>query len=291
MLSLCAGCRTFEPPRGAILDHLRPSNDRRWTPDFARLASVEWNGDEVTVRNIRNCQYVTEDDYVVEWYDRTFPLDDIRSVDFLVVPFRKTPVIAHTMLSFGLADGTWLCVSAEIRKEIGEIYSTIKGFANQFELVYVVGDERDLIRLRTRHRDAEVYVYPTTATAHQAQGLFRNIAARINRLQNQPEFYNTLTNNCTTQIQRHVNELSPDRVPFGWQVLLPGHSARYAWELGLLDNRVDFDQLTRLALVNDLAEAAYDAPDYSRRIRARHEEIARLARDNPRPQKTGTRTR
>jgi hypothetical protein len=187
------------------------------------------------------------------------------------------------MLSFGLADESWLCVSAEIRKEVGEKYSTAKGFANQFELVYVAGDERDLIRLRTRHRDADVYIYPTVATATQAQALFRDVARKINELANEPEFYNTLTNNCTTAIQRHVNSLAPDRVPFGWQVLLPGHAARYAWELGLLDQRVDFDELTRLAHVNDLAEDAYDDPAFSRRIRQRRDQIARLAEMNDRP--------
>lgn len=285
LVMLFSGCTVLQPGRGDLASHLKPSNDRNWTPDFRRLATVDWKGDEVTVRNIRNCEYVTEGDYIVNYYDRTFGLDEIRSVDFLVVPFKNTPAIAHTMLSFGLADETWLCVSAEIRKEVGEKYSTAKGFANQFELVYVAGDERDLIRLRTRHRDADVYIYPTVATATQAQALFRDVARKINELANEPEFYNTLTNNCTTAIQRHVNSLAPDRVPFGWQVLLPGHAARYAWELGLLDQRVDFAELTRLAHVNDLADDAYDDPAFSRLIRQRRDQIARLAEMNDRPQR------
>jgi hypothetical protein len=202
-------------------------------------------------------------------------VDEIRSVDFLVVPFKNTPAIAHTMLSFGLVDDTVLCVSAEIRREVGEKYTTLSGMANQFELIYVVADERDLIRLRTRHRDADVYIYPTTATAEQAQRLFLDVAQRINKLQMSPEFYNTLTNNCTTSIQRHVNDLSENRIPFGWQVLLPGHSARYAYNLGLLDNNLEFDELTRLAHVNDLVERNYDAPNFSRQIRERHHQIAR----------------
>ncbi len=273
-LPVSGGCRAIKTGNGKIVDHLRPSNDRTWTADMQLLPNVQFHGDQLTLRNIRNCQYVTENDYIVDHYDRTIAVEDIQTVDFLVVPFRNTPAIAHTMLSFGLRDQSVLCVSAEIRKELGEEYTTLAGMANQFELIYVVADEKDLIRLRTRHRDADVYVYPTTATPGQAQKLFLNVAKRINELQVEPEFYNTLTNNCTTSIQRHVNELSGNRVPFGWQVLLPGHSARYAWELGLLDNRIPFEELTELAHVNDLADRFYDAPDYSQQIRQRHQLIA-----------------
>jgi len=278
---LASGCQAVRPGNGNLLGHLRPSNDRKWTADMLVLPIVQLEGDQITVRNIRNCQYVTENDYVVDYYERTIRVEDIRSVDFLVVPFKKTPAIAHTMLSFGLADDSVLCVSAEIRKEVGEEYSAIAGIANQFELIYVVADERDLIRLRTHHRDADVYVYPTTANAEQSQQLFLDVAQRINKLQMKPEFYNTLTNNCTTSIQRHVNDLSRNRVPFGWQVLLPGHSARYAYDLGLLDNSLEFDELTRLAHVNDLSVQHHDAPDFSKQIRLRHQAIARKSTVRP----------
>ena len=270
-----AGCQPLKVGNGNIASHLRPSNDRNWTADMRVLPNVQLDGDQLTIRNIRNCQYVTENDYIVDHYDRTIRVDEIRSVDFLVVPFKNTPAIAHTMLSFGLVDDSVLCVSAEIRKEIGEKYTTMAGMANQFELIYLVADEKDLIRLRTHHRDADVYVYPTTATAEQSQRLFLDVAQRINKLQMKPEFYNTLTNNCTTSIQRHVNDLSENRIPFGWQVLLPGHSAKYAYDLGLLDNNLEFDELTRLALVNDLSDKYYDAPDFSKQIRQRHQTIAR----------------
>lgn len=277
LLALVAGCQPFRNGTADLTSAMRPSNDRNWTPDLQRLPGVGFSGDLVTVHNIRYCEYVTGTDYTVEWFDRTFRMDQIRSADFLVVPFRNTPAIAHTMLSFGLDDGTWLCVSAEIRREIGEKYSTLAGMTNRFELVYVVADERDLIRLRTRHREADVYVYPTVAGPEQAQRLFVQVAGKVNHLQTNPEFYHTLTNNCTTSIQRQVNQVAENRVPFAWQVLLPGHSARYAWQLGLLDKRVPFDELTRLAHVNDLADRHYDDPEFSRRIRQRHARIGQLA--------------
>lgn len=266
-----AGCSTWRT--NDVLDRVVPTNDRPWVADMQRLATAEIQGEEVVVKNIRNCQYVTANDYVVNYYDRRIRLTDLRTVDFIVVPF-QTKALAHTMLSFGLADGTYLCVSVEIRKELGEDYSPLLGVSNQFELYYLVADERDVIRLRTRYRDAEVYVYPTVATPENARELFLDVMRRANQLALRPEFYHTLTNNCTTNIVEHVNKLQPQRVPFGWQILLSGNSAKYAYDLGLLDNRLPFEELRELARVNDLVNENFEAADFSRRIRARHGEIA-----------------
>lgn len=268
-LLLC-GCSTWRT--NDVLDRVVPTNDRPWVADMQRLSTAEIQAEEVVVKNIRNCQYVTANDYVVNYYDRRIRLADLRTVDFIVVPF-QTKALAHTMLSFGLADGTYLCVSVEIRKELGEEYSPLLGVSNQFELYYLVADERDVIRLRTRYRDAEVYVYPTVATPENTRDLFLDVMRRANQLAMRPEFYHTLTNNCTTNIVEHVNKLQPQRVPFGWQVLLSGNSAKYAYDLGLLDNRLPFEELRELARVKDLANENFETPDFSRRIRARHDEI------------------
>jgi hypothetical protein len=137
-----------------------------------------------------------------------------------------------------------------------------------------VADERDVIRLRTRYRDAEVYVYPTVATPENTRELFLDVMRRANQLATRPEFYHTVTNNCTTNIVTHVNKLQPNRVPFAWQVLLSGNSAKYAYDLGLLDNRLPFEELQQLAKVNVLVDENFDAGDFSKRIRSRHAEIA-----------------
>lgn len=265
------GCQSVQT--NDLLDRVVPTNDRAWVADMQRLSTAEIQGEEVLVRNIRNCQYATASDYVVNYYDRRIRLDELQTVDFIVVPF-KAKSLAHTMLSFGLSDGTYLCVSAEIRRELGEAYSPLLGVSNQFELYYLVADERDVIRLRTRYRDAEVYVYPTVATPTNARELFLDVMRRANQLATRPEFYHTVTNNCTTNIVAHVNKLQPQRVPFAWQVLLSGNSAKYAYDLGLLDNRLPFEELQELAKVNVLVDENFDAADFSKRIRSRHAEIA-----------------
>ncbi|MBL8892419.1 MAG: DUF4105 domain-containing protein [Planctomycetaceae bacterium] len=266
LILLASGCQAWKI--NGFQDRLQPSNQRQWSPEFAQLPTGEIVGREVTLRNIRNFEWLSEEDFVVRYYDRRFSLDQVQSVDFVVVPFKFEP-IAHTMLSFGLNDGTYVGVSVEIRNEQGEAYSTVLGMTRQFEVVYVVADERDLIRRRTRHLNADVYVYPSAATPEKAQALLVDVVARLNQLAEKPEFYNTLVNNCTTNLVAHVNRLNPSRIPYSIGVLLPGLADRYAYELGILDRSVPFEQLRAAAKVNDLAAIHYDDPDFSQRIRQR----------------------
>jgi Domain of unknown function (DUF4105) len=270
---VAVGCQNLAI--NGIADRVIPSNDRNWVPDLAKIPFGELNDGVVTLHNFRSCKYITESDFVVNFSDRVFRLSDIVEVDYVVVPFQNTPVIAHTMLSFRLANDEYVCVSSEIRKEIGETFSPMLGVTNQFELIYVIADEKDLIRLRTRYRKADVYIYPTVADETAAQQLFIDIMQRINQLASKPEFYNTFVNNCTTNIAQHVNGISSRR-PIGrlnWQVLLPGMSPKYAYELGLLDQSVPFDELRQMAHINPLADQYFDDPDFSRRIRVRLSEL------------------
>lgn len=259
------------PPPGwnerPFLKSLIPSNDRDWTPDQAVLPTAEFRGRQVAVRNIRNIRYRTIDDFDVHYYDRTFDLDRITSVDFIVVPFNDTPGIAHTMLSFGFDHRDYLGLSVEIRKERGEKYSPIKGFFRQYELMYVLADERDLILKNCMQWRANVYIYRTKAGPDQARKLLVDVLNRVNKLAAEPEFYDTLTNNCTTNIRNHINRCFPDRVPYDYRVLLPGYSAELAYDLGLLDTELSFVETQRRARVNYSAYLYRDAPDFSVKIR------------------------
>ncbi len=276
-----SGCQRVSAGRAGGLTEwvgkFKPSNSRDWKPDLAVLPWAEVNGNLITVRNIRNSQYAGPEHYLVRHYDRTFALSAIQSADYIVCPFNGASALAHTMISFGLQDGTHVCVSAEVRKEKSEEYSAVLGLGRKFELMYVVADEKDLIGSRTKHRGIDVYVYPTVATPAQAQALFVDVMERVNQLAVKPEFYNTLTNNCTTNIQRHVNRLADNKVKYDWRVLLPSYSAKYAYDLGLLDNSIPFDDLQALALVNDLSNQHFETADYSSQIRGRRPLISRMA--------------
>ena len=244
-----------------------PSNDRDWIPEHRLLASGELEGDRLHVKNVRNCEFFSYRDCLVDYYDKTYDLAQLQTVDFLMVPFNESPALAHTMLSFGFAGGDYLGVSVEVRLERGESYSPTLGLFGQFELIYVLADERDLIRVRTEHRDVDVLVYRARATPEQARRLLVDVMQRVNRLRDHPEFYDTLSNNCTTNLVRHINQLAPGRVPYDYRVLLPGFADHLAYELGLLDTSVPFAELKRRARINDLALRYKDDPQFSQRIR------------------------
>lgn len=255
-LALLAGCKA-----------LSPSNDRDWNLDQSVLPYAAIRDEGATIYNIRHCKYFTTEDYALEHYNKTIRWADVQSVDYIVVPFAHFPSLAHTMLSFGFADGTYLAVSVEIRKEKGETYKPLQGLLRQYEIMYVLGDERDLIALRTNFRRDDVYVYRVKATPEQVQALLADVLHRVNQLQSQPEFYNTLTNNCTTNIVDHINRLSTNKVTYDLRVLLPGLSDRLAYDMGLIEARGTFEQTKLAARVTHLARAHGDSPQFSQLIR------------------------
>jgi hypothetical protein len=252
---------------GPIARTLRPTNRREWSPDQAVLPWAELKGEQVTVHNIRNCKYRTVDDYTVQHYDKTFDLRKITSVDFIVVPFDDNPSIAHTMLSFGFQNKDYLVSSVEIRKEKGQEYSALKGFFHQYGLMYVLADERDILWKNSIGWKEEVYIYRTKATPTQARELFIDVMRRVNKLVDEPEFYDTLTNNCTTNIRRHVNHLTGGSIPYDYRVLLPGYSDHLAYDLGLLDTTESFEVTKERARVNYQAYLYREAADFSQKIR------------------------
>lgn len=245
------------------------SHFRAWRPDLMVLPYAEIGRERVKIYNIRDCEYRTEEDYDVRHYDREFALADIRTVDFIVVPFQNAPLLAHTMLSFGLAGGEYIVISVEARLEQGENYSLVAGAARDLELMYVVGSERDLIRLRTEVRKVDVYLYPARATPDQVQRLMLSMLGRVNEIARQPEFYEIVGNNCTTNIVEQVNQLRPGRIPNDIRVLLPGHSDRLAYDLGLLAAEGPFERIRAASRINFVARLYADAPDFSQRIRVR----------------------
>ena len=242
-----------------------PSNNRDWQPDVAILPYAEINGDQVVLHNIRNCDYRTETDYTVQYYDKTFDLAKLRSVDFYLV-YWGSPLIAHTMLSFGFDGGDYVCFSIETRKEKGEVYSALKGFFRQYELTYVIADERDLVRLRTNFRGEQVYLYRLAADPAVARLVFLDYLKEVNRLKARPEWYNALTSNCTTNIRGHTKPYTQN-AHFDWRILLNGKIDSLAYERKTLYQGLPFSELKARSLINDRAKAADNAPAFSRLIR------------------------
>ena len=244
---------------------LQPSGTRPWQPDVAETAWAEIKGDEVTFHNVRNCDYVTETNYTPHWETRTVRFSQITGID-IGLTYWGSPWMAHPIVSFQFAGAPPLAFSIETRKEVGESYSAVRGFFRQYELIYVVADERDVIRLRTNYRQGEeIYLYRTKATPEQARARFVEYLNTINKLHARPAWYNALTQNCTTSIR--TQRATTQRAPWDWRIILNGKSDEMAYERGALAGGLPFAELKRRALINSRARAADKSPDFSRAIR------------------------
>jgi hypothetical protein len=246
---------------------LKATNEGNWQPDVAQLAWAEIKGDEVTLHNVRNCDYRTETDYTPRWETRTVRLSQLTGID-LAINYWGSPWIAHPIASFQFADAPPVCFSIETRKEIAESYSAIGGLYRQYELIYVCADERDVIRVRTNYRHGEdVYLYRTTATPGQARARFLEYLAAMNTLRNRPRWYNAATTNCTTAIRTQHDPAR--RAPWDWRILLNGRGDEMLFERGaIVTSGLTFSELKARSLINERARTALDAPDFSNRIRA-----------------------
>jgi hypothetical protein len=241
-----------------------PSNDRDWQPDVAVLPYATFDGNKVTLHNIRNCDYRSETDFDVRHYDRTYDLDKLRTLDFFLI-YWGSPMIAHTMMSFGFEGGDYVCVSIETRKEKGEDYSAVRGFFKQYELTYVVADERDVVRLRTNYRGEDVYLYRLHPAPDALRSVFLDYLAGVNALKNRPQWYNAMTDNCTTTIRGHARSYMVS--PWDWRILLNGYADEMAYRNGGLDRSLPFAELKARSHVNERGKAADTDPAFSKRIR------------------------
>ncbi len=247
---------------------IQPSHNRDWQTDVAILPYADFDGDLVHLHNVRNFDYRSETDFTPAYYDRTYDLSKLQSID-LILSYWAGPAIAHAMLCFNFDDGQHVDISIETRKEKGETYSAVEGFFRQYELIYLVADERDVIRLRTNYRGEQVHLYRLRASPEKCRYVFLDYLETVNAIHNHARFYNALTENCTTSIFAHLIGGPPPQPKFTLGVLLSGYSAKYAYENGALDHSVPFDELQKRSLINDLAIPADQAPDFSDRIRAR----------------------
>jgi Domain of unknown function (DUF4105) len=251
----------------ALYFQIPASNDRDWQPDVALTPYAVVVGDIVTIHNIRNFEYRTETDFTPRWETRTYDLRKLNSSDLIAV-YWAGKTIAHIMVSFGFEGKDYLAVSIETRKEKNESYSTLAGFFRQYELYYVVADERDVIAVRTTYRQPQedVYVYRVRGSLQNLRRVFLEYIKSINELHQKPAFYNTLTTNCTTSILTHAR-INPESPPMSWKILLSGYVPEYLYELGRIDTTRPFAELEKLSHINERANAAGDDANFSRRIR------------------------
>jgi hypothetical protein len=244
---------------------LRPSNQRLWADDVAQSLHGQIDGRVVTLHNIRNFDWRSDTDYTVRWQDARYDLDTLLSVD-MALSYWMGPAIAHTLVSFGFADGRHLVFSVEIRKERDEAYSAAGGFFKQFERSIVAAEERDILYVRAGPRGEQVFLYSVQMPSVAMRQLFLAYVKSANRLAQTPRFYNTLTANCTTLVYDMVRPIVPG-LPMDIRLILSGYLPQYLYRHHGLDNARPLDVLRRQADITVRAAQAGPAEDFSRQIR------------------------
>ena len=259
---------------------LTPTNDRHWETEYAVLASVKRDGDKLHISNIRNFAWTSATSATPAYDDATFDLNDVQGVD-LVVSYWAGETIAHVFVSFAFADGRHLAISVETRRAVGQPYSTLGGLFRNYELIYVIADEKDLIGVRTNLRQERVYIYRLQVEPAVPRLLLLSYLEKANTLAKTPEFYNTVTDNCTSNVISRIASIPgiAGRPPYSWKLLLSGYTDSYAYDLGRLDQSLPFPELKQRSQIVRSTNSLI-GPDFSSVIRAQLPGIDRPRSNN-----------
>jgi len=244
---------------------LRPSNDRDWRAEVARLATAVVAGDRVTVRNVRNFSYRSVDDFDERWEERTYDLARLEGLDLFFIDW-GAPLVNHTILSWSFDDGQRLAISVEVRKRKGQKYSPWRAFFRTYELVYVAADENDVIKLRTNVRGEKVYLYRVRTSRAAARALLLDYLNAMNAIARAPLWYNALFANCTTVVRDRVVHAG-GKLPLSWRFLANAYLPQLLHRRGTIDSSRPFVELKAMSYLNPRARAVRPGEDYSAIIR------------------------
>ncbi|MEI8061665.1 MAG: DUF4105 domain-containing protein [bacterium] len=249
------------------LKHVPTEGD--WKTPLKVLSTAEFNGNLVTVKNIRNFQYDSNEKITAsDYYDKTYDLNKLKKVWYITEPFNPGSPFAHTFLSYEFSDGSFLAITIEARLTKDQDYSLIDGTLHTFPLMYIAADERDVIYLRANTRDAQVYVYPLKASPDDGRKILTDMLNRMNDLVIHPTWYNTFYANCTSSIAHHVNKIWPGMLPkLDWQVVFTSYADKLALDNGLLDTNLSIDDARKKYYISDISRKIGRVDNYSRSIR------------------------
>jgi len=243
-----------------------------WQKALSVLSTAEFNGNLVTVKNVRNFRYEgaeTEETSTPSYYDKTYDLNKLTRVWFIADPFKENELAAHTFVSFEFSNGDFLSITIEARKLVGQKYSLIKGAFHTYPLMYIAADERDSILVRTNIRKDQVYLYPVkTTTPQKARALLVDMLEEMNSLSVKPQWYNTIWDNCTSRIAYHINRVTPHRIPdLNLASFVTGFADRFAYDEGLIDTDLSFEDARTKFAITKKAQEIGRVDDFSQKIR------------------------
>ncbi|RBP45058.1 uncharacterized protein DUF4105 [Roseimicrobium gellanilyticum] len=245
---------------------LQPRDDRDWQEYMSQAPWAEVHGDVIILHNFRHTAYRTYTDYTPHWETRTVNLAKLTGID-IGMDYWGSEWIAHPVVSFQFSDTLPVAFSIETRREKPEGYSAIGGLYRQYELLYVVGDERDLFGIRAIHSPKNtMYLYRTKTTPEKARERFMEYINAMNKLKEHPRWYNAATTNCTTTVR--TQRPMTNRTPWDWRILFNGKLDEMMYEQNAIaTDGLPFPELKKSAAINEAARAVGDSPEFSRLIR------------------------
>jgi hypothetical protein len=248
---------------------LAPRNDRAWRPEMERLPEITVAGDTMTIRDLRHFRWKSPVQAEAIWGNRVLDLRQLQELELFIVPFKEAPqYLGHIMLGFGFADGNRIIVSVEARREIGEVYAPLPGILRQFELIYLFCDEEDPLTVRAIHQQSTIYRHPIKATPEFIRSLLLELANTANGLRDQPQFYDSRINNCTTTLFEHVNRTLPQPIPWSSEILFSVQTGRLLHRLGYLKTSLPYPEAQAAARCDPLIRQQAGKPGFSAAIRA-----------------------
>jgi hypothetical protein len=245
---------------------IRPSHDREWRQDVAVMPRATIDGDRVRITGVRDFDYRSRDDFTVRYIEREVSLSHLVALDFFISYWMPGPV-GHTFVSFVFDNAPPLNISIETRPEVHEGFDPLASLFKKYELIYVVGEERDIVGVRTNFRNEDVYFYRLRVPAASARKLFGVYLERINELADRPEFYHLLSNSCTINIVRYSNLVGRSG-DFDIRHYLNGWVDRYFYDTRLLNAQFPFEELRRRSRISPEIQSSEDIKAFAEHIRA-----------------------
>jgi len=244
---------------------ISPEANAQWSPDVSRQVTGKVDGNRLTLTDVRDFEWRSNTDFTERWTTRSYDLDKLQGVDLFMSYWSGTS-IAHVILSFGFEGGEQLAWSIEVRRPVGGAFSPLADLFKSNPLVILAADERDVVGVRSNVRGEDVQIYRLRARPEQARLLLLEYVADANALARTPEFYNSITTNCTTTIVKMMR-VAGDKVPFDWRLIVNGYLPDYAYDRGAIDTAMPLAELREIAHIAERARANGLSPDFSKAIR------------------------
>jgi hypothetical protein len=239
----------------------KPSLDKNWQEDSKILPNITIleNNEFVTIKNIRDWRYAPDEILSTNYYEETFDINKLSKTHLLFNPFGRWDGIGHSFFVFEFEDGKEVSISIEARREEGEPYKVELGLLNQYEIWYAIGSSADFLARRAIYHQEDLYLYPLLITATSSKALFLDMISIAKRLETKPDFYNTLTSNCTNLLAESANRVKEGVIPWHYSRIFTGFADNQLYDLKLIPHDKPFKEIYENAKIDEKITEMYNA--------------------------------